>query len=131
MIFINDLYDGQSVPSAAKHAGVVRTIAYQWLERWNESGINGPTPRFAGGKPSKLSAEQKKELMSVLETKDLWYLGDVVRLIMSRFDVEYSERQVRRILKGFKMKHAKPYQIDYRKPQDVEEKLKKTRFDKS
>ncbi|MEM0133629.1 MAG: hypothetical protein QXU18_00150 [Thermoplasmatales archaeon] len=26
---------------------------------------------------------------------------------------------MRRILKGFKMKHSKPYQIDYRKPNDA------------
>lgn len=45
--------------------------------------------------------------------------------------MKYSERQVRRILKGFKMKHAKPYQVDYRKPKDAEENLKKTRSDKS
>ena len=131
LIFINDLYEGKSVPSAAKHVGVVKTIAYQWLERWNESGFEGLIPRFAGGKPSKLSAEQKKEFRTLLESKDLWYLGDVVDLIRTKLGVEYSERQVRRILKGFKMKHAKPYQIDYRKPKDAEEKLKKTRFDKS
>ncbi len=47
---------------------------------------------------------------------DLWYPNDIVGLIKARFGVEYSERQVRRILKGFKMKHAKPYQVDYRKP---------------
>ena len=111
--------------------GVVKTIAYQWLERWNESGFEGLIPRFAGGKPSKLSAEQKKEFRTLLESKDLWYLGDVVDLIRTKLGVEYSERQVRRILKGFKMKHAKPYQIDYRKPKDAEEKLKKTRPDKS
>ncbi len=40
LIFINDLYEEQSVPSAAKHVGVVKAIAYQWLERWNESGIS-------------------------------------------------------------------------------------------
>lgn len=131
LIFINDLYEGKSVPSAAKHVGVVKTIAYQWLERWNESGFEGLIPRFAGGKPSKLSAEQKKEFRTLLESKDLWYLGDVVDLIRTKFDVEYSERQVRRILKGFNMKHAKPYQVDYRKPKDAEEKLKKTRSDKS
>ena len=131
LIFINDLYEGKSIPSAAKHVGVVRTIAYEWLKRWNESGLDDLVPRFAGGKPSKLSAEQKKELRTQLEAKDLWYLGDVVDLIRTKFGVEYSERQVRRILKGFKMKHAKPYQVDYRKPKDAEEKLKKTRSDKS
>ena len=131
LIFINDLYEGKSIPSAAKHVGVVRTIAYEWLRRWNESGFDGLIPRFAGGKPSKLSVDQKIELVKLLEAKDLWYLGDIVKLIKSGFGVEYSERQVRRILKGFKMKHAKPYQVDYRKPEDADKKLKKTRSDKS
>ena len=67
----------------------------------------------------------------MLEAKDLWYLNEIVGFINARFGVKYSERQVRKILKGFKMKHAKPYQVDYRKPDDAEEKLKKTRFNKS
>jgi transposase len=68
--------------------------------------------------------------MTLLELNDLWYLGDIVRLVKSKFDVEYSERLVRRILKEFKMTHANPYQIDYRSTQDTEENLK-TRFYKS
>lgn len=127
LIFINDLYDGKSVPEAAKDVGVVKTIAYVWLDRWNEYGYEGLIPRFAGGKPSKLTEGQKKDLKATLEAKDLWHLGEIIELIKSRFGVGYSERQVRRILKSFKMKHAKPYQIDYRKPGDAEEKLKKTR----
>ncbi len=131
LIFIKLLYGGRSVIEASRDVGVVKRVGYQWLERWNESGFDGLVPRFAGGKPSKLSKEQKKELKAILESKDLWYLRDVVDLIRTRFGVEYSERQVRRILKGFNMKHAKPYQVDYRKPDDADEKLKKTRFDKS
>ena len=131
LIFIKLLYGGKSVIEASKDVGVVKRVGYQWLERWNESGFDGLIPGFAGGKPSKLSAEQKKDLKALLEVKDLWYLNDIVELIKTKFGVEYSERQVRRILKGFKMKHAKPYQVDYRKPKDAEEKLKKTRSDKS
>ncbi|MCL5782394.1 MAG: transposase [Candidatus Thermoplasmatota archaeon] len=125
LIFINDLYEGKSGPSAAKHAGVVKTIAYEWLRRWSKSGYEDLIPRFAGGKPSKLSGEQKNDLMALLKAKDLWYLGDIKDLIKSEFNTEYSERQVRRILKSFKMNHAKPYQVDYRKPEDADEKLKK------
>ena len=125
LIFINDLYNGKSVPEASKDVGVVKAIAYEWLSRWNESGYDGLIPRFAGGKPGKLTKDQKEELKSLLKAKDLWYLGDIVDLIKTKFNVEYSERQVRRILKGFKMNHAKPYQIDYRKPDDADEKLKK------
>lgn len=33
LIFINDLYEGKSIPSAAKHVGAVRTIAYEWRKR--------------------------------------------------------------------------------------------------
>ncbi len=127
LIFINDLYEGKSVPEAAKAVGVVKVIAYEWLKRWNESSYDGLIPRFAGGKPSKLTEDQKKELKALLEAKDLWYLNEITELIKTRFGVEYSERQVRRILKSFRMKHAKPYQVDYRKPKDAEEKLKKTR----
>ena len=125
LIFIKLLYGGKSVIEASKDVGVVKRVGYQWLERWNESGFDGLIPRFAGGKPSKLPVDQKIELVKLLEAKDLWYLGDVVDLIRTEFGVEYSGRQVRRILKGFKMKHAKPYQVDYRKPGDAGEKLKK------
>jgi putative transposase len=131
LIFIKLLYTGMGVIEASKDVGVAKRVGYQWLKRWNESGYEGLVPRFAGGKPSKLTGDQKKELKASLEAKDLWYLNDIVGLIKARFGVEYSERQVRRILKGFKMKHAKPYQVDYRKPDDAEEKLKKTRFNKS
>ncbi len=72
-----------------------------------------------------IADEQRNELRALLGAKDLWFLGDVVDLIMTRFSVEYSERQMRRILKGFGMELAKPYHIDYRKPKNADEKLKK------
>ena len=131
LIFIKLLYGGESVIEASRNVGVVKRVGYQWLERWNESGFDGLAPRFAGGRHSRLSTEQKKELRIVLESKDIWYLRDIVELIRTKFGVEYSEKQVGRILKEFGMKHAKPYQIDYRKPDDADEKLKKARADKS
>ena len=59
LIFIKLLYHGKSVIEATKDVGVVKRVGYQWLERWNESGFDGITPRFAGGKPSNLSVDQK------------------------------------------------------------------------
>ncbi|MCW6169326.1 MAG: helix-turn-helix domain-containing protein [Thermoplasmatales archaeon] len=113
LIFIKLLCTGMGVIEASKDMGVVRRAGYQWLERWNKSGYEGLVPRFAGGRPSKLTGDQKKEMKESLEAKNLWYLNGIVVLIKTRFGVEYSERQVRRILKGFRMKHAKPYQVDY------------------
>ena len=103
-----------------KNVGVAKRVGYQWLQRWNESGYEGLVPRFAGGKPSKLTPDQKKELKGLLEAKDLWYLNDIIDLIKTKFETIYSERQVRRILKSFNMRHAKPYQVNYRKLEDAE-----------
>ena len=85
-----------------------------------------PYTEVRRGELPRLTDDQKRELKTLLETKDPRYLGDVIDLIKTNFKAEYSERPVRRILKGMGMKHAKPYQVDYRKPDDAEEKLKKT-----
>ena len=88
LIFIKLLYTGISVIDAAKNVGVTRRVGYQWLQRWNDSGYEGLVPRFAGGKPSKLTGDQRKELESALREKDLWYLADITELIKTRFGME-------------------------------------------
>lgn len=99
LVFIKTLYNGSSAIDAARNVGVTKRVGYQWLQRWNESGYEGLVPRFAGGKPSKLTDEQMKELEGALREKDLWYLAEITDLIKTGFGIEYSERQVRRILK--------------------------------
>ena len=66
LIFIKFLYTGMGVIEASKDVGVAKRVGYQWLKRWNESGYEGLSPRFAGGKPSKLTGDQKKELKALL-----------------------------------------------------------------
>ncbi len=106
--------------------GVSKVIGYVWLENWNEKGLEGLKPNHAGGRPSELSEEQKEELKAILKERDDWTTKEVKELIKDKFGVEYSIRHVGRILKSFGMKYAKPYQKDYRKPENAEEDLKKT-----
>ena len=61
----------------------------------------------------------------MLKKKD-WTKKEVQELIEEEFGVRYSSWQVRRNLKSFGMRYAKPYQKDYRKPDDVEDTLKKS-----
>jgi transposase len=61
----------------------------------------------------------------MLSGKDAWTLGDVRKLIKEKFEVEYSEMQVWRILTSWNMHHAKPYILDKRRPDDAETILKK------
>ena len=120
------LYRGMSVEEAAELVGVTKATGYSWLKRSNSNGYEGLIPEFGGGRPSKLSKEQKEELKEMLKEKDSWTAKEVQDLIKENFGVSYSSWQVRRILKSFGMKYTKPYQKDYRKPDDAEETLKRT-----
>jgi len=82
-------------------------------------------PRYSGGRPSKLSNQQKEKLLFLLREKDTWTTEEVRFLILKEFGVEYTLKQVRVIVKKFGMKYAKPFVLDYRKPPDAENILKK------
>ena len=63
----------------------------------------------------------------MLKEKDSWTTKEVQKLIEEEFGVGYSSWQIKRILKSFGMRYAKPYQKDYRKPDNAEDTLKKLR----
>ena len=125
LYFIKHRYDGKSVEEASRLVGVAKPVGYDWQERWNESGYGGLIPRYAGGRPSKLSDHQKEKLQLLLKDKDVWTTDEVRLLISTEFSVEYTLKQVRIIAKNFGMKYAKPFTLDYRKPPNAEQILKK------
>ncbi|MBO8183493.1 MAG: transposase [Archaeoglobus sp.] len=61
----------------------------------------------------------------MLGKRDDWTTKDVRESIKDKFGVEYSQRHVSRLLRSMGMKYSKPYQQDYRKPENAEERLKK------
>jgi putative transposase len=125
LYFIKYRYDGESVEKSSQLVGVAKPVGYAWQERWNESGYEGLIPRYAGGRPSKLSDQQKEKLRSLLKEKDVWTTDEVRLLISNEFCVEYTLKQVRIIAKKFGMRYAKPFSFDYRKPPNSEQILKK------
>ena len=125
LYFIKYRYEGVSVGDAAKRVDISKPVAYIWQDRWNEEGYVGLIPKFAGGRPSKLTDNQKEELKNVLNERDDWSTEEVRTIIFENFDVEYTLKQVRIILKMFGMRHAKPYPHDHRRPINAEECLKK------
>jgi transposase len=102
---------------------ISKQTGYGWLEEWNEQGHDGLKPRFGGGRPSKLGGKQKKELKHKLKSKDNWLTSEVRALIRREFDVSYSIRHTRKILRSFKMHYAKPYPRDYRQPKNAKKLL--------
>lgn len=126
LYFIKYRYEGVTVEEAASRVGISKPVAYIWQDRWNKEGYEGLKPKFAGGKPSKLSDDQKEQLKKILNKRDDWTTDEIKKLISDEFMVEYSLKQIRIILRKFGMKLAKPFPYDYRRPDDAEEILKKT-----
>jgi len=125
LIFIRCLYDGEAVKYAARKLGRAKLTGYGWLKRWNNRGPDGLRPNFGGGRPPKLSAEEREVLDEVLRKRDDWTTREVRNLILKKFGVNYSLRSVRRILRSLGMRCCKPYPRDYRRPEDAEERLRK------
>ncbi len=125
LLFIRLRYKGMSVVKAADAVGVSGQTGYNWQERWNAEGFDGLIPRYAGGHPSKLTDEQKAELLEMLHEKSHWTTVEAQRLIQSHFGVAYSQDQVRRILKSFGMYYGKPYPRDHRRSADAKTLFKK------
>lgn len=126
LYFVKFRYDGESVEKAVEKVGVTKRIGYIWQERWNERGYEGIIPRFAGGRPSKLTQQQKNQLRQLLNQKESWTTKEVKELILKEFNVDYTLKQIYIILKDLGMNFGKPYPRDYRRPTNAEDILKKT-----
>lgn len=126
LYFIKYLYEGDSVPEACDKVEISNNTGYRWRTSWNSEGLEGLYPDFDGGPKPKLNSEEKEKLKNMLKERSNWTTEEVKNLIGDEFDVSYTTRHVSRILENFGMNHGKPYQQDYRRPEDAEEKLKKT-----
>jgi putative transposase len=125
LYFIKYRYEGRMVSESAKLVGITKRVGYIWQERWNEKSYEGLIPQYAGGRPSKLTDAQKGDLVELLKQNDTWTTEEVRELIFKEFNVEYTSKQIRIILKNIGMKCAKPFPHDYRRPANAEELLKK------
>jgi transposase len=125
LYFVKFRYLGDSVEVAATKLGVTKKTGYYWQEDWNKGGYAALMPQFCGGRKSKLTDEQIVELRSLLKEKDYWTTKGVLELIKEKYGVQYSQKQVGVILHSFNMYHSKPYVLDYRRPENAEEILKK------
>ena len=126
LYFIKFRYSGDSVEKTSEKVNVTKRIGYIWQNRWNEKGYDGIIPRYAGGRPSKISDQQKSELEKILRRKESWTTKEIKDVISREFNVDYSLKQIYIILRDMGMNFGKPYPRDYRRPTNAEEMLKKT-----
>jgi len=97
---MNNICEEYDVPEASEKIGITKQAGYIWIKRWNEDGYEDLKPRFAGGRPSKLTDQEKSDLKELLKKRDDCTTKEAIKLIKKEFNVEYSLKKVIIILKG-------------------------------
>lgn len=122
--FIRLRYKGYSVAESADILDINRQSGYNWQSAWNNGGSEALKPGFDGGAPSKLTPEQKKDLASYVDGRELC-TESVVEHVERSYGVRYSGMQISRILRKEGLVYRRGYKVDPRKPADAEGVLKK------
>ena len=126
LYFIRFRYLGDSIEEATSRLGVTKRIGYYLQSKWNQEGYKGLLHKSGAGRSSKLNIEEMLKLKTILENKDFWTTEEVKDLIRNEFDIDYCLNSIRKLLRKIGMKHNIPYCLDYRRPKNAEEILKKT-----
>lgn len=126
IVFIEDIYAGETVKYAIEKRGKTIPTGHAWLKAWNEEGFDGLLRKEGSGRKTKLTEKQFQQLKENIINKQLTSVREVKHEILKEFDVIYSDRQIRRIMKQLGFGYGKPYIIPDEAPKDAIEQLKKT-----
>ena len=102
---------GFSKIESCKLAGFPESSRYYLDDLWAEGGYNALIPHYGGGRKSKLSKKQQKDLEIKLKTKDMWLVDDVRILIKEEYGVNYTYQSVRDLLIRLKIPIANYFKI--------------------
>jgi len=126
-VFIDAVDSGKKVSEVCELLGITEPTGHKWLDVYNEEGPEGLYPKYKNsGRRSKLSDDQKDELVKILENEDNLTVQRVHQIIKDRYGVDYTLKHVKTIMKNLEFNYGKPFQIYSQKPKDAESQLKKT-----
>ncbi len=125
LIFIKMRRAGIEMSKAMEVSDISKPTAYEWQEDWNKHGLESIIPNYAGGAPRRLDDEQLEAVKEELRKHDMT-TEEIQAFISERFGVDYTKKQVAVRMRGLGLHFAKPYDHDYRAPDDAESTLKKT-----
>ena len=126
LIVIKLVKEGFTIKDAADFIRVSYPTAHRWVKTAQQEGLIALKPSFAGGRPSKLTYEQMKELDKIIEESSNLTMTDVKHIVKEKFNVDYSLKQITIIVRKLGYNYSKAYPIFTKSPEDAEEQLKKT-----
>ena len=118
MLAIGNALDGMSREDAAQSAGMDRQTLRDWVIRYNEHGLDGLADLPRGGRPPKLDAKEKAELVRIVLTGpdpeasglSAFTREDLVGICKKRFNESLHVTSMGRILRelGLSRQKARP-----------------------
>lgn len=118
LLFIRMLYKGEKLDRVCEFFNISVPTGYNWLNAYNEQGFEGLKPKFAGGRPSKLTSQEFLKLKEILNNKidagEKLSIKDVHRLIIEEFKVDYSLKRIGEIIRELGFNYNKAYPFLYK-----------------
>jgi transposase len=110
------LDEGRSLNEVARLVGSAPSSVMRWRNARRRGGIKALKVRFSPGRPSKLTATQRRKLVRRLVRgamaygyqTDLWTTGRIAYLIEREFGVRYHADHVGRLMHDLDWSHQKP-----------------------
>ena len=117
---------GNKLSDIADTLEVSFPTVHSWAKNCEKYGLDGLKPNFGGGRPSKLTYDQLIELDKIIEETPNMSMKNVHLIVNKKFDVDYSLKQIGKIVKKLGYNYSKAYPKFSKSPEDAEEQLKKT-----
>ena len=118
-----------SVGHDSKETGEILGVSYRTINRWaktcEKEGLNGLIPNFSGGKPSRLSEENKVQFKQILIESENVTMTDAQRNLKDNFGMEFSLPHVCIIVRQLGFNYGKSRPKFREAPKNGEEILKK------
>lgn len=107
--FIRHLYNKISIEKAAELEEISISTAYNWLNRWNENGIEGLKTKHRSGRPGSLSDKDKEKLDILFFETTYLTTEKAQKIIKDEFDLDFTLKHVRTILHQLDYYYSEPY----------------------
>ncbi len=91
--------EGYPTKEAYKLANIKKSLEYLTLDQWNEGGYYVLLRKKCGGRKTKLTTNQLKELKTYIISNKQLSESDVQKFIKNKWDKEYSIPGIKNLLK--------------------------------
>ena len=138
LLAIRMLMNGMKPDDVAEEINRSRATIYNWAALWDINGWESLKYKAPPGKKPSLNPDDLEELKKILETKtpkdidflntdqNYWDIEIAKEFINGYFGTAYTYYGAWRILREkLKFQYTKPYPMNYKRPDDAEEILKK------